>query len=295
VRGRVAGGGAFGAAGLGAARREALAAGAISMVAMVDLQLAATYSARGQAGLALAAAGRCEEASRRFGLASLPASLALQAVAHGLSGNRTAMATFAAQARAIDGDRDTVEMITLANGVALYHLGEGQLPEALDAMDRGMDVLRAVGGAHDFPGRWALLRTGADAGGAQARDECRRLSFDTAMSRATLTAADAVAAGREGGDAASIFAAADRALGRIESGFTRSLALLLAAPCAYRDGWGEPAVWLREALSNFEYLGRGEPAVWLREALSNFEYLGLPHFAGPCRAAVLTMEEAVPR
>src|SRR3989440_3624204 len=258
------------------ARREALAAGAISMVAMVDLQLAAAYSARGQAGLTLAAAGRCEEASRQFGLASLPTSLALQAVAHGLSGNRTAMETLAEQARAIDGDRDTVEMSTLANGLALYHLGEGQLPEALDAMDRAMDVLRAVGGAHDFPGRWALLRTVTDAGGAQARDECRRLSFDTAMSRATLTAADAVAADREGGDAASIFAAADRALGRIESGFTRSLARLLAAPCAYRDGWGEPVVWLREALSNFEQLG-------------------LPNFAGQCRAALRAMGEPVPR
>jgi DNA-binding CsgD family transcriptional regulator/tetratricopeptide (TPR) repeat protein len=266
----------LGTARLEEAHREALAAGAISMVAMVDLQLAATYSARGQAGLALAAAARCEEASRRFGLASLPTSLALQAVAHGFSGNRTAMEASAAQARAIDGDRDTVEMITLANGVALYHLGEGRLPEALDAMDRAMDIRRAAGGAHDFPGRWALLRTVTDGGGAQARDECRRLNFDTAMSRATLRAADAVAAGREGGDAASIFAAADRALGRIESGFTRSLARLLAAPCAYRDGWGEPAVWLREALSNFEDLG-------------------LPNFAVQCRAALRTMGEAVPR
>src|SRR5262249_26638957 len=258
------------------ARREALVAGAISMVAMVDLQLAATYSARGQADLTLAAAGRCEEASRQFGLSSLPTSLALQAVAHGFSGNRTAMETFAAQARAIDGDRDTVEMITLANGVALYHLGEGQLPEALDAMDRAMDVLRAVGGAHDFPGRWALLRTVNDVGGAQARDECRRLSFDTAMSRATLMAADAVAAGREGRDAASIFAAAERAPGARGGGFARRPALLAGAPCAYRDGWGEPAVWLREALSNFEHLG-------------------LPNFAGQCRAALRTMGEAVPR
>jgi hypothetical protein len=203
------------------------------MVAMVDLQLAATYNTRGQADLSLTAAGRCEEASRQFGLSSLPTSLALQAVAHGLSGSRTAMETLAAEARAIDGDRATVEMITLANGLALYHLGEGQLSEALDAMD----VLRSVAGAHDFPGRWALLRTVTNAGGAQARDECRRLSFDTAMSRATLTVADAVAVGREGGDAASTFAAADRAMSRIESGFTRSLARLLAAPCAYRDEW----------------------------------------------------------
>ena len=266
----------LGTARLEEARREALAAGAISMVAMVDLQLAATYSARGQADLTLAAAARCEEASRRFGLASLPTSVALQAVAHGFSGNRTAMEAFAAQAYAIDGDRDIVEMITLANGVALYHLGEGQLPQALDALDRAVEVLRAAGVAQDWTGRWALLRTVVDADGTQARDECRRLSFDTAMSRATLRAADAVAAGREGGDAASIFAETDRALGRIEGGFTRSLARLLVAPCAYRDGWGEPAVWVREALSNFEDLG-------------------LPNFAAQCRAALRAMGEAVPR
>ena len=264
------------------AHREALAAGAISMVAMVDLQLAAAYSARGQAGLTLAAAARCEEASRQFGLSSLPASLALQAVAHGFSGNRSAMEAFAARARAIDGDRDTVEMITLANGFALYHLGEGELPEALDALDRAMDVLRPTGGGQDWTGRWALLRTVTGTGGAQARDECRRLSFDTDMSRATLRAADAVAAGRAagagqaGGEAASIFAEADRALERIEGGFTRSIARLLVAPCAHQDGWGEPVVWLREALANFEDLG-------------------LPNFAGQCRAALRAMGEPVPR
>lgn len=258
------------------ARREALAAGAISTVAMVDLQLAATYSLRGQAGLTLEIAARCEEASRQFGLASLPMSLALQAVAHGLSGNRAAMETYATQARATEGDREAIEMTTLANGVALYHLGEGQLPEAVAALDRSMDALRAVGGARDFPGRWALLRTVTDTGGARARDECRQLYADTAISRATLRAADAVAAGRQGGDAASIFAAADRALERIEGGFIRSLALLLVAPCAYQDGWGEPAVWVRAALANFEDLG-------------------LRNFAGQCRAALRAIGAAVPR
>ena len=266
----------LGTARLEDARREALAAGAISMVAMVDLQLAAAYSARGQAGLTLAAAARCEEASRKFGLASLPASLALQAVAHGFSGNRAAMEALAAQARAVGGDRDTVEMVTLANGLALYHLGEGRLPEALDALDRAADVHRVAGIPQDWTGRWALLRTVADADGARAREECRQLSVDTAMSRATLRAADAVAAGASGGDAASIFAEADRALARIEGGFTRSLARLLVAPCAHRDGWGEPVVWVREALANFEDLG-------------------LPNFAAQCRAALRAMGEAVPR
>ena len=266
----------LGTARLEEARREALAAGAISMIAMVDLQLAAAYSARGQADLTLATAARCEEDSRRLGLASLPASIALQAAAHGFSGDRAAMEAAAARARAVGGDSAVVEMVTLANGLALYHLGEGRLPEALDALDRAMDVLRAARVPQDWTGRWALLRTVVGADGTRAREECRGLSFDTAMSRATLRAADAVAAGRADGDAASIFAEADRALGRIEGGFTRSVARLLVAPCAHRDGWGKPAVWLREALANFEDLG-------------------LPNFVGQCRAALHAMGVPVPR
>jgi DNA-binding CsgD family transcriptional regulator len=259
------------------ARRHALAAGALSMVAMVDLQLAATYSCRGQAEMTLAAAARSADVSRQFGLASLPMSLALQAVAHGFSGDRTAMEAAAEEARATGSDSDTVNMCTLANGVALYHLGEGQVPEALDALDRAMDILRAAGGgAHDFPGRWALLRSVADDGGEQARAECRRLEFDTAMSRATLAAADAVAAGRAGEDAESMFIAADRALGRFEGDFLRSLARLLVAPCAYSGGWGEPAVWLREALANFEDLD-------------------LANFAGQSRLALRAIGAPVPR
>jgi DNA-binding CsgD family transcriptional regulator len=259
------------------ARREALGTGALSTVAMLDLQLAATYSCRGQAGLTLESARRSEDISRHFGLASLPMSLALQAVAHGFSGDRARMEAAATQARATEGDRETVEMITLANGLALYHIGEGEVPEALDALDRAMGVLRAVGGgAHPFPGRWALLRTVVDDGGAEAREECRSLDFDTAMSRATLRAADAVAAGRAGMDAEPLFAAADRALGRFEDGFLRSVARLLAAPCAFADGWGAPATWLREALANFEDLG-------------------LLNFAGRCRSLLRASGEPVPR
>ena len=131
-------------------------------------------------------------------------SITLQGVAHGFAGNRTAMEADFARARASEGDRDTVEMITFGNGTALYELGEGHLRQALVALDAAMEVLRAAGGgAHPFPGRWALVRTVLDDGGAEARAECRVLDFDTAMSRATLGAADAVAAGREGGDAAS--------------------------------------------------------------------------------------------
>ena len=102
------------------------------------------------------------------------------------------------------------------------------------------------------------------------------LEFDTSISRAALRAADAVAAGRQEGDAMSIFTAADERLGRFEGGFPRSLVRLLVAPCAFRDGWGDPAAWLRESLANFEDLR-------------------LANFADQCRLALRAMDETVPR
>jgi DNA-binding CsgD family transcriptional regulator len=258
-------------------RRDALAAGALSITAMIDLALAATYSCRGQVEETLAAAKRCEDISRRFDLASLPMSLAIQAVVHGLSGDRETMTAAARAARATGGDRTTVEMTTMGNGAALFHLGTGNMPGALDALDQAMAMLRAAGGgAHEFPGRWALVRTVVDKAGSPAREEARTMAYDTAMGRATLWAADAVAAGREGGDANTIFRTADDALARFEGGFLRSIARLLVAPCAHADGWGDPAPWLREALANFEDLG-------------------LSNFAGQCRTALRSIGEPVPR
>jgi DNA-binding CsgD family transcriptional regulator/tetratricopeptide (TPR) repeat protein len=259
------------------ARRDALAAGALSITAMVDVALAATYSCRGRADLTLDAAVRSEQVSRQFGLASLPWSLAFQAAAHALTGDRPAMEAAAAAARATGDDRAAVDMAIMGNAVSVYFLGEGQIGEALGELDRAMAVLRTTSGAvYPFPGRWALLRTIRDDGGAEARQECRSLGFDIAMSRAMLLAADAVAAGREGGDAGSVFAAADAALERFEGGFLRNLARLLVAPCARQDGWGEPAAWLREALATFENLS-------------------LDRFAVQCRAALRDMGEPVPR
>jgi DNA-binding CsgD family transcriptional regulator/tetratricopeptide (TPR) repeat protein len=259
------------------ARQEALRVGALSTAAMIDLHLAGTFSARGETTLTLEAAARCEEVSRRFALSSLPMSLALQAVAHGISGNRTGMDDAIAALHRSKGDRATAQMIALANGVALCHVGDGPLGEAIDAMDGAMELFRAAGGsANDFPGRWALLRTIVDDDGKEARDECHALEFDTSISRAALRAADAVAAGRQEGDAMSIFTAADERLGRFEGAFPRSLVRLLVAPCAYRDGWGDPAAWLRESLANFENLG-------------------LANFADQCRLALRAIGETVPR
>jgi len=259
------------------ARREAIAAGALATAAMVDLQLAAAYSCQGRAEQTLEASVRCEEVSRRFGLASLPMSLALQAVAHALRGDREAMQAMAKAARATRGDVVTVEIVLHGNAFSTWLLGRGELAGALRELEECMAVLRANGGgAHPFPGRWALLSTVLDEGGVEARAECRALELDTEMSRVTLAVADAVAAGRQGEDPGRGVDAALVALEQFEGGFLRSLALLLVAPCARRDGWGDPVRWTRDALANFESLG-------------------LPGFAQQCRVSLRAMGERAPR
>jgi hypothetical protein len=97
------------------ARNDATAAGMLATAAMIDLQLAATYTCRGDAEQTLAAAARSEDMSRRLGLVSLPMSLALRAVAHGFSGDRAAMETAARAALATGGDHETINMIIPGN------------------------------------------------------------------------------------------------------------------------------------------------------------------------------------
>jgi DNA-binding CsgD family transcriptional regulator len=75
------------------------------------------------------------------------------------------------------------------------------------------------------------------------------------INRACMGYADAVAAGRAGSPQE-----AESALVRAEADFVpypwfRHLSLRLVAEAALRDGWGEPAVWARQAGAFFETAG----------------------------------------
>jgi DNA-binding CsgD family transcriptional regulator len=261
------------------ARREAIEAGALATAALIDLQLAAVYSERGEPEVTLAAAQRCEKVSRQFGLSTLAMSLSQQAMAHARAGRRSAMQQAASAARATGQDTHNVEISLWGNAIAVYHLGQGDLVAAALALDRSMDYLRQLpGGAFPFPGLWALVRTVLDQGGDQAREEVGRLPFDTPISKYLLTGADAVAAGQTGQKlkAERLFAGAEIGLGCYDRHFRRSQLQLLAAPRASAEGWGDPVRWLREALATFEVLG-------------------LVSFSAQCRSALRHLGEAVPR
>ncbi len=252
------------------ARRAAGEVGALALAAVVDLQLAAVHDERGEADLALVAARRCEDASRRWGLATLPMSLTLQAMAHARLGNEVEMNAAGAAALATGEDSMNVEIGLWGNAYPIWHLAKGDLTAAAHAFDRAIAALRQLpGGAYPWPGLWALARTVADERGAEARRDVRSLPADTPVSRMMALAADAVAAGREGESSRAkvLFAEADGWLARMEGGFRRAIVRLLVAPAAHEAGWGEPEAWLRESLAVFDRNGLHDFAARCREAL----------------------------
>jgi DNA-binding CsgD family transcriptional regulator len=261
------------------ARREALELGLMSTVAVVDLQLAAIHDERGELDLALDAARRCEDLSRKWKLSTLPMSLAAQAVVHSRAGRRAAMDESIAAALATGEDREFVEITVWGSAVGIFHIVDGDLPAAAAALDRAMETLRQRPAAvRPFPGLWALVRTVIDDGGDAARAEVAGLRFDMPVSRAMLDLAEAVALGRAGDGRAAVdcFTPADETLGSWIGGFRRSLARLVVAPAAHRDGWGDPFGWLREALAVFDTLG-------------------LDWFAARCRTELRELGAVVPR
>jgi DNA-binding CsgD family transcriptional regulator len=258
------------------ARRLAVELGALFTVAVVDLQLGALHDERGELDLALAAARRCEEASRRWQLSTLPMSLAVQAAVHARAGRRSELDAAAAAAFATGSDERYVEVTVHGNAMAIFHIVTGDLRLAAASADRAMVALRQQPGAvGPVPGLWALLRTVLDDGGDAARAEAGSLESDAPVSREMLLAADAVALGRAGPGPAvtELWNSVDRSLARHQGGFRRALVRMLVAPVARRDGWGEPTAWLRESLAVFEAAGLDAFAVRCRNVLRE---LGAP-------------------
>ena len=234
------------------ARHEAVAAGALSMDAVIDLQLAATYSERAEADHALEASVRSVDLSRRLGLGTLSMGLAIQSFAYARAGRDAEMEHSMAEAMATGKDRRNVESGMWGNSRATMHLFRGELDAAAVALDHCMEILREhPGGAFPFTGLWPLVHTVLnDNQQHEAREEVRALDADTPVSRHLLTAADAVAAGRDGDTARAmaLFAESDAGLARFEGNFRRDLMRVLVSPCALADGWGDPVTWLRESL-----------------------------------------------
>ena len=142
--------------------------------------------------------------------------------------------------------------------------------QAEDRLAEAMTVVRRTGGIPaPHLGWWALLRTFAGKDGVQARAEVLAYAAATRpVVRAFVTYAEAVEAGRAGESAraAELFASAEPEV--VHPPFFHHVARRVLAQAALDDGWGEPGVWLVDAVAFFEAEGIDAPARSCRSLLA---------------------------
>jgi DNA-binding CsgD family transcriptional regulator len=262
------------------ARELAVAQGALALTATLDLQIAAGLNKQFRADEALAAARRCDQASRRFRLATLPMALIFQATAHAIRGEQQEMEAAIAEATALAPDDPDVLGCSWGHCRATFSLLAANLDDAHAQMTTGAGLLLNSPAtiAPPFLGLWPLLGAVLDreAEPAAARVRAARATRHLVVG-SLLGYADAVLAGHRGGraEAEAAFAAADAEMGPLTAWY-RQYARRLCAEAALADGWGDPVAWLREAADYF--FSRGDDRV-----------------AAACRALLRMAGSPVPR
>lgn len=241
-------------------RDYAASVGALVTQAVMDLSLADVALAGFERSACQEAATACITASRRFGLATEPVAHLWLAGAHALAGDRDAMHSAAGDALAPDPDDPRILGDLEGRVHATLALVEDDLPSMRQHLDAMMDhVRRAPTTTSIYPGRswWAVFRAmDDDDGGAAALDDSRRWSEAYPMwpIRLQVGLVEAVVRGRaqEGDAAADLVERVRDAVGSTTPGIgIARTQLLLVSMAAIRDGWGQPATWLRECEAFF--------------------------------------------
>lgn len=244
-----------GAAPLEGTRALAVRYGAHITVAVMDLSLADLHLSSFDGEGCLRHARACVDASTRFGLATEPVAQLWLAGAHGLSGDDVAMQTAIDASLAFD--PDDARILADLHGRVL--VSRAFVRDELDTLRSLTDTMmeyvrRAPPTTSVYPGRilWTLLCTihDDDDHGAPARAEFHEVAerYDFPMFVHTDEIIEGVARARAGDaeGAAALVTPAHRALSTRPYGLGIFHATsMLVAQAAIRDGWGEPAHWLR--------------------------------------------------
>lgn len=255
-----------------AAREIALATGALSVAAQVDLHLAGWYAMRLDGARVVEASRRCGDAARRFGMHQLLA-IALVFEADGLArlGRAAESEAQLQKAFALRGDDPEVCAMAWAHVRARSSLIAENRRRAVQELETAMGYFRRLSTAPAVVGRayWALLRALEDRDGEAACAEVRASGVPAAnfLIRNYVELAEAVLLGRAGQKerAEETFASGDAGLAPVP--WHRQFGRRLVADAAIADGWGDPAAWMQEALPVFEDSGHGEIAAACRSLL----------------------------
>ncbi len=241
------------------ARELAVTRGALALTATLDLQIAAGLNKQFRAAEALEAARRCEQASRRFRLATLPMALILQATAHAIRGERQDMEASIAEAISLAPEDPDVRGCSWGHCRATFCLLAEEFDEAHAHMEIGAGLLLGSPAtiAPPFLGLWPLLGALLDRNAEEAAARVRAAHGTRHLVVGSLLGyADAILAGRQGpcDQAEAAFAAADAQMGPLVAWY-RHFARRTCAQAALADGWGDPVGWLREAAAYFAARG----------------------------------------
>ena len=255
------------------ARDLAYRSGAWTLAANVDLQLAGMFAVTFRPEECLAAGARAVDLARRLRLDLVRAMAFLHmATAYAFTARWPEMEAALDEAATGAGEHPDVDAYSLGNVRALAHLLREERSEALEALDRAMEVARSSRGVPPGPFfmLWPLVRVVENHEGEQALAEIRGSGRTTPLVDTMLHFADAVLGGRRGrhDEALTAFLRGDLVTPEANYEGYRHLCRRLAAEAAVRDGWGEPVVWLRESMAFFEANGHEPVAASCRALLS---------------------------
>jgi DNA-binding CsgD family transcriptional regulator/tetratricopeptide (TPR) repeat protein len=275
------------------ARRLAADIGALSMVAMLDMHLAAAYILRFETAEAERHARSSVATAERLGLDRVHAiALIFAAQTKAMQRDPVEMERLFALAMAVDGS-PFIEGSGWAGGRGMGALLAGDDGTAMYALERGESILRPLRnpGPANYRGLWALLLAAADdrRSGEAIENAYRSGMAVNRGNRGFLQYAEAVHAGRRG-DADHAAELARRGESDLANhSVWGALALLQASRAALADGWGEPTRWLTAAGDAFTKHGFDTLAERCRTLL------GRPGTAGLNRFGVTARESEVLR
>jgi DNA-binding CsgD family transcriptional regulator len=253
------------------ARRLGEQMGALSTVAVLDLQLSAAFTGRWDLERCDAHAGSALDLAGHLRLDQVAAkSLALMAGSASMRADLKVTEELAARALDADPADPTLAGFCRASvGMAWFMAGD--TAAALGPFAEGTAALSRLPNAEPISIRalWPLIQAArGDRRAAATLDEVRRLGVEAfRLNRGLIAFAQAVLEGRSGrpGRADATIAGHATAFANCEA--WADLARFIAAPRALADGWGEPVRWLTVARDRFTSLGLGQLAARCTELL----------------------------
>lgn len=234
------------------ARQRAVDSGALTTVAVLDVQLAAGHLIRGERQLGVLAGQRAHAAGLRFRIPAVAQSgLCFVASNKAMLLDRPGLETAAEELLA--GGADAYLLASMwGDGRAVYALLTEDRRAAVRALEQARELLPQPAQAPSpWWGLWTLLRA-LDGRDAEQALHAAQWSGEAVWSAMQFGYTRAVLAGRNGdrAGAETTFQAADALAAAFP--WRRHLCRRLVAEAALTDGWGEPLRWLGEAATFFD-------------------------------------------